>query len=299
MRRIELYAAIQNTADAIAWCRQRGLLIANFTCAVCDQPMKEEEDNCSDGRIWRCRRIHGGRRHQKSLSIRHRSFMSHSRLSIKDTIYLLYEWAAKSSVEQVSHELAISDRTISEFYRLYRNQCSWAVSTKLPLQIGGEGSIVEIDECQIGRRKAHRGRIPREIWILGGIVRDSNPIRCFIEVVHSRNEETLLEVIRRRIHTQSRICSDGWAAYGNLSTFGFAHSVVNHSTNFVSPGDRSTHTQNIENLWCCLRRFLRSKGTYTRRHLIGYLDEFIFRKSFVDSFEMSVSLLEERCLNST
>jgi hypothetical protein len=30
--------------------------------------------------------------------------------------------------------------------------------------IGGENSIVEIDECQIGRRKYHRGRLANEVW---------------------------------------------------------------------------------------------------------------------------------------
>ena len=140
--------------------------------------------------------------------------------------------------------------------------------------------------------------IPREICILDGIVRDSNPIRCFIEIVDSRRKETLVEVIQRRIHSNSRTCSDGWAAYRNLSTLGFTHSVINHSTNFVSPSEPPIHTQNIVNLWCCLRQLFRSKGTYTLRHLMGYLNEFIYRTSFTDAFETTISMMEERYLNN-
>ena len=38
-------------------------------------------------------------------------------------------------------------------------------------KIGGLNEIVEIGECQIGRRKYHRGRAPNEIWLFGGINR--------------------------------------------------------------------------------------------------------------------------------
>ena len=121
----------------------------------------------------------------------------------------------------------------------------------------------------------------------------SNPVRCFLEIVESRSAETLLGVIQRRVHPNSNICTDGWAAYNGLQSLGYTHSIVNHCENFVSPLDATTHTQNIENLWCCLRRFLRSKGTYTRRYLGDYISEFIFRKSIIDAFETTLSVMEE------
>jgi hypothetical protein len=292
MRRLELYSAVQNTDHAIDWCRSRGLLIADCGCPVCASPMKEERDRCQDGRIWRCRRTIAGCRHQTCTSIRHNSIFSQSRLALKDALYLLYEWSIKTGAAQASFELAISEKTVREYYKLLRGVAHNAIN-RLPTQIGGERLIVEIDECQIGRRKAHRGRVPREIWIFGGIERESVPLKCFIEIVGSRSQETLVEVIRRRIHPLSKICSDGWRAYSCLQSLGFTHGVVNHSENFLNPNDLSVHTQNIENLWCCLRRFLRSKGTYTRKNLLGYLDEFIFRKSYIDPFDTIVSVAEE------
>jgi transposase-like protein len=90
----------------------------------------------------------------------------------------------------------------------------------------------------------------------------------------------------------SQVISDGWAAYSGLQALGFNHSVVNHSENFVSPNDPMVHTQNIENLWRCLRRFLNSRSSYSRDHLTTYLWEFTFRKCFPNTFETMISAIE-------
>ena len=77
-----------------------------------------------------------------------------------------------------------------------------------------------------------------------------------------------------------------------MQSIGFKHDVVNHSEGFVS-SDKTIHTQNIENLWRCMRRFLNKKGTYTRVHLIEYIDEFIFRKLFANVFECLITAIQE------
>ena len=65
--------------------------------------------------------------------------------------------------------------------------------------IGGDGIIVEIDECKLVKKKYHRGRnlAHEEKWLFGGIEKDSG--KCFFEFVNKRDRETLLEIIRRRI----------------------------------------------------------------------------------------------------
>jgi len=292
MRRLELYTTVKTDEDAIVWCRERGLLLRTCVCSECGSDMREEQDSSIDRRIWRCRKTINGRRHQLSTSIRAGSFIARHKIGVPDAVYLLYEWAVDTPASKAAYGLQISENTVSKFFLAMRRVCAWAVDSRLELQIGGAGSIVELDECQLGRRKAHRGRIPQEVWAFGGILRDFRPPRCFIEIVQRRDELTLLSVIRRRVHPLSQIVTDGWGAYRNLQTYGFQHQVVNHSANFVSPDDRSVHTQNIENLWGCLMKFLRHKGTNTRKHLSSYLSEFIFRRSFVDPFETSVSFIE-------
>jgi hypothetical protein len=291
MRRLELYAEINSAETTLGWCRSRALIAVTVPCPECGNPMKEQQHSGEDGYIWACRRRIDGSNHARKVSVRALSFFSGSMLSIRQQIYLIYEWAVKTTVEGAAHELSISEKTVGKFYKYLRQVVSDTQQRNQSCIIGGFQKMVEVDECQIGRRKHHRGRVPQEIWIFGAVERDSNPLKCLIEVVDTRNRHTLEEVIRRRIISGSTILSDGWRAYAHLSSLGYDHKVVNHSQNFVSPLDSTIHTQNVENLWRCLRRFLSTKGTYTRRHLTGFINEFIFRKSCLDPFETILSLI--------
>ena len=206
----------------------------------------------------------------------------------------MYEWSRRSTVEEASYQLKHSKNGVSDAYRRFRNKAEQYIRNEPNPEIGGEGDIVEIDECQIGRRKHHRGRAPNAVWIIGGIVRSSNQTSLFIERVRKRNASTLSEVITRRVNRNSTIITDGWRGYRNLNSLGFRHQVVNHSVNFVNPEDSAIHTQNIENLWRNLRRFLHGRSNYSRQHLLSYIYEFIFRKRYIDTFEMLLTISSVR-----
>src|SRR5690242_10321786 len=152
MRRIELYNATSTVDDAIEWCRERNLLLREMQCPVCNSSMIESPDKCDDRRIWACRRTQNGRRHQKKVSIRHGSYFASSGLSIRDTLYALYEWSVKTSVEQTCFELQLSNKTVIALFKQFRALATIVVQTRLNGPIGGQGLTVEIDECQIGRR---------------------------------------------------------------------------------------------------------------------------------------------------
>jgi transposase-like protein len=294
MRRIELYQTMLDNSTAIIWCRSHGLLASQFKCQICDAEMKLATDGCEDGEIWRCRRIIRGERHEAKISIRRGSIFWGSNLPIRKIMFLIYEWAVNSSVTAVEYELQLDERTVLHWFETFRGIASWLVDTRLSQQIGGLNDFVEIDECQIGRRKHHRGRCPREVWLFGGVVRGSAPLSLFIQAVRKRDRATLQPIICERIHCESTIVSDGWGAYAGLQDDGFIHRVVNHSTSFVSPINGTIHTQNIENMWRCLRRFLNAKTAYSRAHLDSYIQEFVFRKAYVDAFETIVSAIEEK-----
>jgi len=297
LRRTELLSSIPSNADTIDWCRRRGLLLSSIKCPVCNNEMKEVADSSIDGWIWKCSKVINGVRHYKRLSIRHNSFFSGSRLAMRDFVCLIYEWAILTSVEQCAFQLAIPKKTVRRQYRLCRKVISTNVDNRLIQLIGGPGQRVEIDECQIGRRKHHRGRAPSSVWVFGAIVRSSVPPICSIDIVKKRDKATLTQAAESRIHAGSDIISDGWAAYSDLSNHFHSHRVVNHSENFLSPTDPMVHTQNIENLWKCLRKFLTTRNAYKRRHLEGYIKEFIYRKSSPDPFECFISELERKLLH--
>jgi hypothetical protein len=292
MRRRELYALTSTIESTILWCRNNGLLTIQMQCPACGNDMTEVADKCGDGVVWSCRRGSRSDRHQQKVSIRYGSFFANSHVSIRDTLHLLYDWSAGTSAKDSSFELNLSKPTVIDMYKLFRNKTSEIANEHLSGAIGHGMQTIEVDECQVGRRKHQRGRIPREMWVVGGVVRDSVPLESFMEVVARRNRQTLENIMRRRVNMSCRLITDDWGGYKHLRDLGFNHFVIRHCDYFVDPQNPEIHTQNIENYWRCLRRFLAKKGTYTRRHIQAYLDEYIFRKRFPDVFETLIQHLQ-------
>jgi transposase-like protein len=285
MRREELYTLIQTNQGAIAWCDRMGLLRQNVDCPSCRSPMRCGASSCGDGMAWRCSKTVDFRRHHAQASIRSLSIFAMSNLSIRKIVQLMYEWTRGTGCTESDEELNLAPKTAIFWYKHFRRVASWAHETFIRREIGGFASIVEIDECQIGRRKHHRGRMPTAIWVVGGIVRGSSPPHTFMEIVPSRSRRVLFHVIARNVARGSHIITDGWRGYAGVDQIGYRHDIVNHSANFISPIDPTIHTQNIENLWRCLRRFLNRKGSYTRKHIKEYLHEFVYRRNFPQTFD--------------
>ena len=146
------------------------------------------------------------------------------------------------------------------------------------MKIGGEGMTVEVDETLIFKRKNHMGRLlsseVSQVWAFGGICRETGEV--FVIEVPNRTAATLLEYLTMHVKTGTRIISDCWSAYNELSRYGFLHGRVNHSLNFVDPADQTIHTQTVERMWRSLKSIL-PKGT-KQEHRGGYLAEFMFKQ---------------------
>ena len=52
------------------------------------------------------------------------------------------------------------------------------------------------------------------------------------------------------------------------------HDVVSNSENFVHPVHQEIHTQNIENLWSCVKRKFKIQYETDRSLFVSYLEEF-------------------------
>ncbi|RUS79722.1 hypothetical protein EGW08_012530 [Elysia chlorotica] len=179
-----------------------------------------------------------------------------------------------------NHKTAIENLDISSTTSVdWRSFCgevkdSWVTEEEA---IGGDGVEVEIDKTLIVRRKYERGRVLSQIWLFGGIERQSK--KRFVvpltgDVGEKRDKATLIPLIQKYILKGSVIYSDCWGAYSTLSTSGYTHHTINHSKNFVDPVNKEIHTQNVEPLWLDIKKWIKRPGirsAYLYQYLACYL----------------------------
>ncbi|XP_011686373.1 PREDICTED: uncharacterized protein LOC105449076 [Wasmannia auropunctata] len=102
-------------------------------------------------------------------------------------------------------------------------------------------------------------------------------LRIFLIPVKDRTRETLLPLIRRWIVRGTTVYTDCFKPYDCLDDEGYVHRSVNHKVNFVSPTS-GAHTQGIERVWREVRANVPKYGI-KRRHLEGYLAEYMFKRA--------------------
>lgn len=273
-----------NTSDKVLeFSMNHGLIYSMRLCPSCNHLMKLSQRTSTDDLRWRCYK----RGCNKSVSIRAGSFLENIKVSLKQFILYLYLWSNDTSSENISKELELCKNTISAFnFKIRSILQEFRTPTSL---IGGCNDIIEIDETVITKRKYNKGRLIPAQWFVGGISRLTK--KFFIVSVPNRTELTLLSVIKAYVSLNSTIYTDGWRGYKNLTLHGYTHKTVIHQQNFVNPEDANVHTQNIENLWSVLKRFLRKKGT-NRKEIVSYINEFAFKINCgIDTFNILLEML--------
>jgi len=142
----------------------------------------------------------------------------------------------------VTCEQAISHVTAIDWYSFMRDICSQDQLAN-PIQVGGRGHIVTIDESLVARRKPGNAQgcpVPAQ-WVFGKV--DLATGDFFMELVPQRDAATLIPIIRRHILPGTRIWSDEWGAYNTLNQYGYVHQTVNHRQHFGRPSNWSAHEQ--------------------------------------------------------
>ena len=273
---------LESNLSILEFLQEKNIIKKNAFCLECKLRMNLVEYNCIDSYIWRCPNSYCN----KKVSVRSGSIFERSHKKLKDILSILNFYGIGIAPKNCSKMLKIRITTVQEWYQCFRQSVSTNFQILKQKKIGGFEQIIEIDECQIGRRKYHRGRLPNEIWLFGGINRNQKK-EVFIEQVPDRKKNTLFAEIETNISDGSIIMSDGWAAYKaidkDLAHHNFHHFAVNHKKKeFVDPKNSNVHTQNIENLWGELRRFMKKYGRNVRKNLKDYVHEFQIRWEFKD-----------------
>jgi hypothetical protein len=270
--------------------RSEGLLRTTMQCPKCNESMIERKKTLKDSLAFRCSR----RACQLERSIRTGSFFENVRLSLCEAVLLIHLWCAKYSEKLICEEFQFSRPTVIDWFRFCRELCISHYEENAAM-IGGQGSIVEIDETYVVKRKNNQGRVLTAGWLFGGIERrEDDEFRAFFRLIYNRSGPHLKYLIRQHVAPGTRIVTDGWAGYNGLAELGYEHSVVIHEENFVSPSDTETHTQRIEATWGSLKRFLRQRGTNKGEFLAEYICEYIFRRQYGDVFSAVLDVIRNK-----
>lgn len=289
---LDLVEATETHEEAISWARGRGLIHSTLRCITCQISMTVHRfDDAPDFEAFRCSQCHMRR------SIRTDSAFAKSKIPLRKILLIIYLWATDGTAKDISREVEVSEKTVLQWFsNLRRLVVEHTAQAERVSIIGGPGTIVELDESIVSKRKYNRGRLVREQWVFGGIQRSTSMAKpFFMELVPNRKETTLLEIIRRRVASGTTIMTDGWRSYRNLSRHnGYNHFVVNHSVNFVDRADRNVHTQNVENQWKHLKAWLKKKGSNLGPNINEYLFEYWFKRKSDDAFDAIIGIFSFR-----
>ena len=110
-------------------------------CRCPNTPMVERpRDDVSDGVSWYCPQCYTRK------SIRKNSFFDKSRLSLQKWVQLLYMWVRQYPVTDACEEAEVGERAAIDIYQWLREVCSQALLNSPPITLGGQQTVVQIDE---------------------------------------------------------------------------------------------------------------------------------------------------------
>uniref|UniRef100_A0A6P7FWW9 Uncharacterized protein LOC114334993 n=1 Tax=Diabrotica virgifera virgifera TaxID=50390 RepID=A0A6P7FWW9_DIAVI len=229
-------------------------------CGGCGSVLK-----VNTGRKITCGKMVSKHKQAKTVSARKRTYFESAKLPMEKVFMLvsILLWIKPPRYEFIRGNLKIAQQTLTDWYSFSR-EVFVSFAMKHSEKLGGEGSIIEMDEAKFGKRKYNVGRIIDGVWVWGAIDRTSK--KLFLVPVEKRDRDTLLGVIKEWILNGTTIYSDCWRAYDCLSHEGFIHQTVNHSKHFVDPVT-GTHTNNIERLWREVRASVPKYGV-RRSHFV-------------------------------
>lgn len=265
-----------NTKSELRQYIQHNFQIPILHCTRCGKTMRKRsrKENTITFRCNYCNTSKNHRIHTSNLS---------RNIPILDQMYLLVYYIEGLSMLTISKFLGLSLPTVNAVI-LKLNTMLTNYYTNNSIKIGGQGHVVQIDECFFGKRKYNRGRLPNQQVVFGGI--DVDTKQFFIEIIPNRTKETLGNAIQSNILEGTTIHSDKFSSYMSYfrDNMTYMHGWVDHSRNFVDP-ITGCHTQAIENLWSQIKKFKRKRGYSKSRYLNNYLSEFRLKKSFQEEGE--------------
>jgi transposase len=159
------------------------------------------------------------------------------------------------------------------------------------------GEVI-IDETFIGgqerfKHKHKRSKVPGytlKVPVFGMMEKNTNKIITKVMQIDQINKEHLVPIIRKNIHKDSTIVTDGFGAYRAVGKEFKQHEVLNHEVEeYVRNGFT---TNNIEGFWSSLKRTIRGTHIHvSHKYLPLYVGENSFRYMNKDKADTMFNLI--------
>lgn len=170
------------------------------------------------------------------FSVKSETIFKGSNLPFKKIYSLIWCWQNKIGIGEINKMLELSYPTIERWFRRLR-------AALAPSDVVLE-DIVEMDGSFFGRLKYGNQQL-----VAGAINPGSNQL--VLEIVHSRDADTVEDFVNAYIKKGSLIRTDGLKSYNSMSLYGYDHEMCDHDNFFFGP------TNHIENVWSVIKRALR------------------------------------------
>jgi transposase-like protein len=192
---------------------------------------------------------------------------------ILQAVYLMCASKKGISAHQMHRTLEITYK--SAWFLCHRIREAMRDGSLAPM--GGNGSVVEVDETYIGRDHSvpKRGGTEHKFAVLTLVERNGRARSFQIE---RATQNTVMPIVMKNVRRESAIMTDEGRQYWPMRDVFASHGVVNHSINEYARGKISSNT--VEGYFSIFKRGM--KGVYqhcAEKHLHRYLAEFDFRYS--------------------
>ena len=284
----EIFAFLNDEVLAIQYCLANGLILNSKQCCSKELNIAERKTGKNKGFYFRC----NSRLCRKEYSIRKNSFFEKSHLRIGQILTLMYYFVMReSSLVSLKRKTGIkSDNTIVDWLQFCREICAGYFMNH-PRRIGGVGSVVEIDEALLVKRKYNRGRSVREQWIF--MMYDVQLKEGVVVPVTNRSREVIIPIIQNYVLPGTTIYSDSALVYNNLSSLGYRHFSVNHSIGEWINTETGCTTNHVESAWQKVKTFNKVRYGTHRTTLESHMAEYMWLQKFGSDFAMFLVHLKE------
>lgn len=278
----------RNDEESLKVFRHHGILPLAVTCPKCST-----ECSMDSRHNWQCHRTEkrykrkGYRKCGFQVTDYKGTFMNRCKLRPWQVLLFVNMWLRKHfTLSSSLYNFQISTKSSIDWKSMCSEVTQFWFNNQQP--IGGENIVVEIDEILFLKSNKKLGT--KQVWLFGGIERESK--RCIVVPIvnKQRCEKTIISLIEKYVAQNSIICSEKWKDY-SLNEKSYVYMAVKHNKKNRDSKNASAHIQCIKRVWSKMKDWILGPGIQ-RKNLKEYISRYLFLQHCKKGAELHNFLVE-------